>query len=352
MNRATDVTVEESRQAWPKRAPQGELYAALDRLLARRGCAPIADVAARPMLYASSASIEEVDARLDDGRVVRLVCKDAGNPAILPAARGVKPRFLRNPRREIAVYESVLGPAPVGAPTCYGHMIDRRRGRYWLFLERIAGPPLAEVGDFDVWRHVSRWLARMHTDARLRARVSASIDSVPLVRYDSVFYRRWMSRARDFQLTTSQASSSERMRFQWLASRYSAIVDEIDRLPVGFVHGEFYASNILIEGAVAAARVRPLDWELAGIGSPLIDLAALTAGWKDEPRRELALSYHRELDSRDPSWLPFEAFTRALDCFRVQLAVRCLGWARRWTPPRSHARDWLGEALQAAERIA
>ena len=350
MSQATQVAVEQARTL-RRRPAEGELCAALDRLLACHGCGRIVDIAARVMPYASTASIEEVDVRLEDGRTLFLVCKDTGIPAILPAARGVKPSFLCSPYREIAVYESILGPVPMGAPKCYGHMIDRRRGRYWLFLERIAGAPLAEIGEFDVWRRASRWLARMHADARLKGRLSASIDRVPLVRDDAAFYRRWMSRAREFQHARSQNSPWERARLEWLASRYSTIVEELDRLPVGFVHGEFYASNVLVEGGSAAARVRPLDWELAGIGSPLIDLAALTAGWKEEPRRELVLTYHQELDSRDPTWLPFEAFTRALDCFRVQLAVRCLGWARHWRPPQSHARDWLGEALQAADRI-
>jgi len=33
------------------------------------------------------------------------------------------------------------------------------------------------------------------------------------------------------------------------------------------------------------------------------------------------------------------------------LALQWLGWSADWTPPPEHARDWLVEALAAAERL-
>jgi aminoglycoside/choline kinase family phosphotransferase len=160
-----------------------------------------------------------------------------------------------------------------------------------------------------------------------------------------------MRRAQRFLLDSGSETRTRRARFRQLASRYDAIVDEIVALPVAFVHGEFYASNILVEFRSGDVCVRPLDWELAGIGCPLMDLAALTAGWTDLRRSELAFTYHAEVSPQAPTWLPPDAFMRALDCCRVQLAVQCLGWASRWMPPQPHAHDWLNEALQAAERI-
>jgi hypothetical protein len=35
----------------------------------------------------------------------------------------------------------------------------------------------------------------------------------------------------------------------------------------------------------------------------------------------------------------------------VQLAVQWLGWSERWTPPEDRAQDWLGDALDAIERV-
>ena len=142
--------------------PRVELRAALEALFSRAASPRIVDLDTRPLPYASSFAIEEATVRFDDGSILELVCKDTGEAAMLPEARRIKPRFLHNPLREIATYERILAPFDVGAPRFYGSAIDERRGRYWLFLERVRGVPLTEVGDFGVWRQVSGWLAWMH----------------------------------------------------------------------------------------------------------------------------------------------------------------------------------------------
>ena len=336
-----------------RRPALGELHDALDRLLS---CAEpprrIIDLETRPMPYASSFALEEILVRLDDGGRMNLVCKDTGQAAMLPGARRIKPRFLYDPIREVATYESILAPFSVDAPRFHGRTIDERRGRYWLFLERVSGPPLTEVGDFDVWRQASGWLARMHSRLASEPAMATAATRVPLVRYNEAHWRRWMVRAERYGRGSAAESRSRRMRLAWLASRHDAAVAEMSALPAGFVHGECFASNVLVQGAGRSIRVRPLDWELAGIGPLLMDLAALTAGrWNDAARTELAMSYHAALDRDGPLWLPREAFLRALDCCRLQIAIRQLGWATQWTPPSTHTQDWLGDALHAAERV-
>ena len=305
----------------------------------------------RPSPYASSFAIEEADVRFDDGTVLELVCKDAGEVAMLPEARRVKPGFLYHPLREIATYERILGPFDVGAPRFYGSAIDESRGHYWLFLERVHGVPLTEVGDFAVWRQVSRWLAVMHRRVARDPGLARAAAAVPLIQYDRAHARVWMERAHEYLDADDAQPRSRRLRFIALMSHYEGVLDEIAALPSGFVHGEFFASNVLIETAAGQARVRPIDWEMAGMGPMLMDLAALTAGrWTEGERAELASSY-RAAAGEAGGMLSHDDFMRALDCCRLQLAVQRLGWAREWTPPATHAQDWLGEALQAAERL-
>ena len=336
-----------------RRPALGELRDALDRLLS---CAVsprrIVDLETRPMPYASSFALEEIRARLDDGSCVDVVCKDTGHAAMLPDARRIKPRFLYDPIREVATYESILAPFGIDAPRFYGRTIDERHGRYWLFLERVSAPPLTEVGDFDVWRQASDWLARMHSRFASEPAMARAATRVPLVRYNGAHWRRWMVRAERHVGDSGAESRSRRVRLAWLASRQEAAVEEMSALPVGFVHGDFFASNVLVQGAARNIRVRPLDWELAGIGPVVMDLAALTSGrWSDTERTELAMSYHAALDPDGKVWLPRESLLRALDCCRLQIAIRHLGWAAQWTPPSPHTQDWLGDALHAAERI-
>ena len=56
-------------------------------------------------------------------------------------------------------------------------------------------------------------------------------------------------------------------------------------LPVGFIHGELYPSNVLV--GERTGRICAVDWEMAGIGPLLLDLAALTSGaWTQRAQRD------------------------------------------------------------------
>jgi len=135
----------------------------------------------------------------------------------------------------------------------------------------------------------------------------------------------------------------------WLAERHEAVAHRLLNLPCTFIHGEFYASNVLVHTLPdVSVRICPIDWEMAAVGPGLMDLAALTAGlWSADARRALAEAY---LDTNgfrgteDDFWI-------ALDCCRLQLAVQWLGWSPGWQAPEPHRHDWLAEALSAAERL-
>jgi aminoglycoside phosphotransferase (APT) family kinase protein len=335
------------------RVDAAELRAALEALFSRVSSSPrIVDLDTRPLPYASSFAIEEANVRFDDGSVLELVCKATGEAAMLPEAQRIKPRFLHNPLREIATYERILDPFDTGAPRFYGSAIDQQRGRYWLFLERVCGVPLSEVGDFDVWRQASGWLASMHGRVARDPGLAGAAAAVPLVQYNRAHSRAWMERAQQHLDADAAQPRSRRLHFASLASQYEGVLDEIAALPSGFVHGEFFASNVLVEIAAGQVRVRPVDWEGAGMGPMLMDLAALTAGrWTEDERVELAISYRSAVSGESGTSLSHDDFMRALDCCRLQLAVQFLGWASQWTPPATHTQDWLGEALHAADRL-
>ena len=125
--------------------------------------------------------------------------------------------------------------------------------------------------------------------------------------------------------------------------------ERVVALPVTFLHGEFYASNVLVQEE-GLARV-PVDWEMAAVGPGLIDLAASPpAGGPPDERKALAFAY-------PPRWCPArwppapDAFRAALDYCRLHLAVQWLGWSTGWSPPPEQAQDWLGEALFLAEKL-
>ncbi len=337
-----------------QRVGSAELCAAVEHALGRYFGAPrrIAKLVRRPSAYRTSFALEELEVRLDDGSTLELMFKNLSWSALLGPARRVKPAFLYDPLREIETYRAILTPNRLGTAACYGAVADHETGRYWLFLEKVPGLELYQVGELATWQRVARWLAAMH--ARFAEETGALARAAPLLGYDGDFYRMWLRRARAFLGRTELPDSGDGRRgIEWLAERYDRVVERLVALPVTFVHGEFYASNVLVRETAGEPRVCPVDWEMAAVGPGLIDLAALTAGegWTADKKRALALAYYGALAPHG-GWHPApEMFLDALDHCRLHLAIQWLGWSSEWSPPPEHAQNWLGEALSLAEKL-
>src|SRR4029078_8284013 len=131
-------------------------------------------------------------------------------------------------------------------------------------------------------------------------------------------------------------------------SRYDQVVERLAAQAVTFIHGEFYASNVLIQRGGGDLRVSPIDWENAAVGPGVVDLAALTTGaWSAHEREQIARGYLEQWaalghEHDEPEWL------ETLDRARLHLAVQWLGWEPTCLPPAEHRHDWLGEALAIA----
>jgi thiamine kinase-like enzyme len=328
-----------------------ELRVTLEAALSRHlGTAHrIAELERRPAATQSSFALEEIDVRLDDGSPLQLMFKNLSQQGLLEGARQAKPAFLYDPLREIETYRAILMPNQLG-PACYGTVVYEQLGRYWLFLERVLGLELYWVA-LPTWQQVARWLAAMHT--RFAEETELLMQTAHLLRYNSDYYRLWMRRARTFarQHEPSQPRDT-RQGIEWLAKRYDQVVERLVELPVTFIHGEFYASNVLVQATAGDLRVCPVDWEMAAVGPGLLDLAALTAGsWTDEEKKSLAMAYHATLP-QDGGWMPTpDAFLTALDYCNLHLAVQWLGWSQEWSAPPEHAQNWHAEALRLAEKL-
>jgi hypothetical protein len=328
-------------------APDAELRAALEREL-RLSVSPgatIAGIERRPSAYRTSFALEELAVDLEDGSRLELVLKDIGPRALREQARVAKPEFLYDPLREIEVYRGPLADARLETAACYGAAVSEPEGRYWLFIERVPGVELHQIGELAVWEEAARWLGRAHS--RL-ASLGAGAAGGRLVAHDAAYYRRWIDRALEFARTAPKA---RRRRVESLVPAYERATERLLTLPPTLIHGEFYSSNVLVGKRAGRPRICPIDWEVAGFGPGMIDLAALAAGWDAEAARAMERAYLAQ--ARAGGWSGSEAsLTSALDCSRLHLAVRWLGWApSEWVPPPEHRHDWLGEALALAERI-
>jgi hypothetical protein len=300
--------------------------------------------------YHSSFAIEELTVHFENGLCLPLIFKNLSSNGLLEYARQIRPHFSYQPAREIIVYRHILAGAGLGTPTCDGALIDPERERYWLLLEKVVGNPLAKTGEFAIWCDAARWLADMH--CRMADVASHNELAANLLRYDEDFFCAWIDRAE--QLSNLRAGGAENgFSAVWrLTAQCRHAVRKICALPQVFIHGEFYASNILISKCGDRIRICPIDWETSAIGPGLLDLAALVAGnWTEKQRAELALAYYQSLPSAARPFDNLQEFVRALCYCRLFMAVKWLGWSSDWQAPDEHRCDWLAEATQLVQAI-
>ena len=165
--------------------------------------------------------------------------------------------------------------------------------------------------------------------------------------YDAAFYDRWLKRALTF---ADRREPSQRRAIGRIADGYDRVVERLTSIQSTLIHGELYASNVLVQETWEGIRVAPVDWEMAAVGPGLVDLAALVAGgWSDAQRTAIVQAYFEAVPPLH-AW-PWDDFARALEYCRLHLAVQWLGWSPDWSPPHEHAQDWLAEAVRLAERL-
>src|SRR5262249_18789030 len=152
----------------------------------------------------------------------------------------VKPNFLYNPLREINTYQEILAKNRLGTAHFYGAVVRPGEDRFWLFLEKVPGMRLCQVGDYSAWLQAARWLARLHL--RFSGESDSLNRSAPLLRYDTAFYALWLKRVEMFQSVGLRQATWES-----LVSDYDRAIERLIRLPSTLIHGEFYPSNILVQ---------------------------------------------------------------------------------------------------------
>lgn len=330
-------------------APSTDRLRALvqDSLRAHRPPATITSLSRRPSHYRSSYPLEELTVTLDGGGRLELMVKNANRSSLTAEVLAAKPDAIYDPRREIDMYRSILADADLGTARCYAAVADDEAHEYWLCLETVGGVELYQVGEIATWRHVAEWLADFHLRFERDSgwRVSPAARSVLTI--DRVLMQSWFDRAKRFAAEREHAPAIAGLAA--LDTCWNEVVGTLMSAPRTLLHGEFYASNILVDDRRSPARVCAVDWEMAADGPGILDLAALTAGhWlHDEPAR-IVDGYVEAAMARGWSWTR-PAFDRALVCARVYVAVQWLGWARDWSPPADHRHDWVLELSRLVE---
>lgn len=300
--------------------------------------------------YASSVPLLNVHLMLADGTRLRVVYKGTGRSARILPALDVRPRAIKDRAREAWMYDSVLrfdGIADAPRLLSSGRA---RNGGHWLLMEWAGSVDLSQVGRRAVWCEAASQLARLHEWGESR------VEDLPdgaLARWDdATMHMSWARRARRAQAEHCRATGVGRDPLAPLWRRYQVVADRLAEMPKTLVHGDFNASNILVMPAADGKRIRVIDWETAGVGPGLIDLASLISGRLPAAQRiAMVAAYRASLGGSRLGALSTDDFNDALSWCRLALAVMWLGWSPRWSPPPAHAHDWRGDALTLARRL-
>ena len=310
---------------------ESTLWDVLTERIADRGLASLASIQRQRSDYSTSAPIDELTVELTDGTRFELMAKKVGPNALLEPARRAKPAFAHSLSREPLVYAHLAGET--GPPECWG-VADEADGPL-LILERVPGLALRHIGKLSSWQAAAAWLATFH---RGPAGGSAALPAAlrrHLLRHDGSHHEALLERAAQI------ATVSGRPLPAYVVAQHARAIEILDALPTTLIHGEFYASNVIVDHSTSPPRIAPVDWEMAGTGSPFLDLAALVSGeWSTAQRRAMVDAY-RQACVQD---LSPEEFDHALVAAELLISVQWMGWAEGWQPPAELAGDWRSNA--------
>jgi thiamine kinase-like enzyme len=153
-----------------------------------------------------------------------------------------------------------------------------------------------------------------------------------LIIHDAEFF--W-SRAELALRATSEVSADLGGRLAKVVGHYARAVDVMMSQPPTLLHGGYRPSNVLVQIRSDPGRVCTVDWEEAGLGPPLHDLAYLADGFQP-PTLDRLLDAYREGAQGSGMPLPGrDEMVEIIDCFRLHMVMNLLGRSliSNWSEP-------------------
>ena len=251
----------------------------------------------------STSPTEVASVVLDNGSAIEVFCKYGGyySSDDLVPKRGVP--------YEAFVYSNVLKMVNLPLPRYYGAYVGGNDFTV-LFIENLTGAFKISLSHQTMYA-AARWIGEFH---RFGEELAMTSTAEPMIQYTSQHYSNVATRA----FACAQASGHDSRWLRTLCAGFEAIAIPflVGRRTV--VHGEFYPSNVQVSGGVTM----PVDWESAAIGAGEVDLACLTARWRESIRVNCETEYVR---ARWPSGVP-QDFEKTLAAATLYTHLQLSRW--------------------------
>jgi len=313
------------------------LQAEVERIVADRfgPGADLAELRRSRFPYIGSYDCYAVDVSTKDGDELQIFLKD------FAFTRQSKDDPQRRRERELYVYRDLLANAELGTAAYYGSVWDESEGRFWLLLELVGGTLIQEA-NAETGLLAAAWLARLHGHFHREPGELASCGL--LTRYDAAFFQ---SKAADALRDVSSVCESAARKLETVLQGFEPIAEAMAAPPSTLVHGGYIPWHILLDDEREPGRVCAIDWELAGIGSTLYDLAFFTADAEPGVRDAICDAYRMEAMRRGVPVLDPEPLRTVVDCFRFH---RTIDWLSR-SREREFERGKIGRLVDEAQRL-
>ena len=303
-----------------QRLPADEL---IDLVRTRLGSGHIVEIKSRPNDFSTKASSSFVTVRFEGGEEVELfVKKILGEPG----------SHMPEPKdREARVYEAFSGRSEFAAPALVG-IIGGDDPH--LVLAASTGWDL-RYQDLDRWALAAGDLGRMH--GAFAALVGELEGNDFLDRHDQPHNLAIAELA--FTVVSERHPRAAQL-IQEVIAGYESITEELDHEPRTLIHGDLAPKNVVVDHSDGGERALFVDWEWAGIGPGLTDLADFVNGLDKVANERMLCAY---LDGAGLS--NDSASLRSFDLALLHKTMFRLGRSSDWQVSAEQVTVWAQEAV-------